>query len=102
MADFNNMNIHHVQPLKPLEAGASQVDKSGGIDFKEILQNSINEINDMNDKADQAIEKLATGEVQDMHQVMIAIEKADLTFKTMMQIRNKLVDAYQEVMKMRF
>lgn len=102
MADFNNMNIHHVQPMKPLETSAAKLDKSDGVDFKEILQNSINQINDMNDKADQAIEKLATGEIQDMHQVMIAIEKADLTFKTMMQIRNKLLDAYQEVMKMRF
>lgn len=102
MADFQNMNIHHIQPMKPLEIAGTKADKAPTVDFKDILQSSIDEIKTMNEKADVALEKLATGEIQDMHQVMIAIEKADLTFKTMMQVRNKLLDAYQEVMKMRF
>lgn len=103
MADINNVNLGPIDPLKASEITSSRAsDNPQGISFKDILQSSINEIKDMNEKADVAIEKLATGEVQDMHQVMLAIEKADLTFKTMMQIRNKLLDAYQEVMRMRF
>ena len=103
MADFSNMDINNIQPIKPIEIDISKgTDKVEGVSFKDVLQSSMDEIKDMNEKADKALEQLVTGEVQDMHQVMLAIEKADLTFKTMMQIRNKLLDAYQEVMRMRF
>jgi flagellar hook-basal body complex protein FliE len=98
------ISIQNISPAKAAEkAGLSaKTDKAGATGFKEMLENSIKEINDVNVKADQAIENIAQGQVQDVHQVMIAVEKANLTFMTMMQIRNKLMDAYKEVMNMRF
>ncbi|RKY37403.1 MAG: flagellar hook-basal body complex protein FliE [Candidatus Omnitrophota bacterium] len=70
--------------------------------FQNVLANSIDQINELNRNADKAIEQLSTGEIQDVHKVMIAVEKANLTFSTMMQVRNKLLGAYQEVMRMQF
>jgi flagellar hook-basal body complex protein FliE len=104
MADITQLHqIGNFQPIKPIETtGAAQAGAVGGVDFRDVLKGSIDEIKGMNEQADQALQKIATGEVQDMHQVMMSIEKADLTFKTMMSVRNKLLDAYREVMKMNF
>ena len=50
--------------------------------------------------ADQKIEDLATGKSSNLHETMIAVEKADIALRLMVQVRNKMIDAYQEVMKM--
>ena len=69
-------------------------------DFASLLKESINKVNELQLNAEAAIEKLAKGEVKDLHQVLVAIEEANLAFMTMMQIRNKLIDAYQELMRL--
>ncbi|MCX8022128.1 MAG: flagellar hook-basal body complex protein FliE [Syntrophorhabdaceae bacterium] len=68
--------------------------------FSEILKESINKVAELEKDADNEIKKLATMETQDLHTTMIAIEKADLTFQMMMQIRNKIISAYEEIMRM--
>ena len=50
--------------------------------------------------ADHAILDLATGKTENIHEVMLAVTKADLTFRTVLQIRNRLTEAYQEIMRM--
>lgn len=75
-------------------------DKSGDKSFGEVLKQSINEVNELQQEADQAIKELTTGENISIHQTMIALEKADISFKLLMQVRNKLVEAYQDVMRM--
>jgi flagellar hook-basal body complex protein FliE len=81
--------------VSPISTDAlSKAKEAGGLDFGQIQE--------MNTNAEASLEKLASGEVQDIHQVMIAVEKANLTFETMMQVRNKLLDAYKEIMNMRF
>lgn len=70
--------------------------------FGEILSKSINEVNQYQNEADKAISELAMGRQTDIHQTMIAIEKADVSFKLMMQVRNKIVAAYEEVKRMQF
>lgn len=57
-------------------------------------------MNDAQLQADQAITDLTTGKQQDLHQTMIAIEKASLSFELMMQVRNKIVSAYEEISRM--
>ena len=69
-------------------------------EFKDILKDSINKANELEKVADQEVQKLAKLDSQDIHTTMIAIEKADLTFQTMMQIRNKIINAYEEIMRM--
>ena len=68
--------------------------------FSEILAKSIEEVNKLQKQADNAIEKLATGEEKDIAQAMIAMEKANLSFQLMTQMRNKIVEAYEEIMRM--
>ncbi|MCX7014263.1 MAG: flagellar hook-basal body complex protein FliE [Candidatus Sumerlaeota bacterium] len=75
-------------------AGAPQ-----GKSFAETLKESIAEVNQLQNDADQALEQFVTGQSPDVHGTMIALQKADLSFKVMMEVRNKLLSAYQEVMR---
>jgi flagellar hook-basal body complex protein FliE len=68
--------------------------------FGQILRDAITTTNDLQKQSNKEIEKLITGEAQDLHETMIAVQKADLSFQMMMQVRNKLLQAYQEIMRM--
>ena len=68
--------------------------------FSSMLKNSIQEVNKLQKEADNAVTALATGEAENVHSTLIAMEKAGLSFKLMMQMRNKILDAYREVMRM--
>ncbi len=70
---------------------------AGGGSFKDFLMNSIQEVNSMQAEADQAVEKLVTGGDVTPAQVLTAVQKADIAFQMMIQVRNKLVDAFQQV-----
>ncbi len=73
----------------------------GGADFAQILQGSIEKVNQTQMKADQMAEKLAAGDTnQNLHEVMIALQTASVSFQEMVQVRNKLVSAYQDMMNM--
>ena len=74
---------------------------AGGVDFAQVLQNSIDKVNQTQKQADQMAEKLAAGDTsQNLHEVMIALQTASVSFQEMVQVRNKLVTAYQDVMNM--
>ena len=66
-------------------------------DFSKILKDSIEENNDSQVKGDKAMADLATGEVKDLHQAAIAINKAETNMKMMLEIRNKALSAYKEI-----
>jgi flagellar hook-basal body complex protein FliE len=70
-----------------------------GKDFETLLVDSLKEVNSLQLKANKAIEELAAGKKENIHETMIAMEKASISFQMMMQIRNKIVDAYQEILK---
>ena len=74
---------------------------SDGKSFKEILDDSINQVNQYLVEADKAKADFATGQTDNLDQVLLSVRKAELAFNTLMQIRNKLVDAFDEVMRMR-
>ena len=69
-------------------------------DFGTHLKNALGEVNDLQQKADQAIQQLVGEGKGDLQDTMIALEKADVSFRLMMQIRNKVLEAYQEIMRM--
>ena len=73
----------------------------GNSSFKDFLVDSIREVNSMQQDADQAVEQLATGGDVNPAEVLTAVQKADIAFRMMMQIRNKMVQAYQEVQNIR-
>jgi flagellar hook-basal body complex protein FliE len=68
--------------------------------FSDFLMNSVKDVNDLQLKANESMEKLATGNKADIHETLIAVEKAEIAFKAMNQIRQKVIEAYKEVMRM--
>jgi len=77
-------------------SAVAKTDSTSG-DFSKILKDSIEEINDSQVKGDKAMADLATGEVKDLHQAAIAINKAETSMKMMLEIRNKALSAYKEI-----
>jgi flagellar hook-basal body complex protein FliE len=75
--------------------------KEGGKgDFGAHLNKALGEVNELQQKADQAIQQLVGEGKGDLQDTMVALEKADVSFRLMMQIRNKVLEAYQEIMRM--
>ncbi len=68
--------------------------------FSHVLAESLGEVNRLQMEADKSIEALVSGNNKNIHETMIAISKADLAFRMTMQVRNKVIEAYQEVMRM--
>jgi flagellar hook-basal body complex protein FliE len=68
--------------------------------FGELLKASVNEVNRLQLEADRSIEGLVSGQNKDIHGTMIAISKADLAFRMTISVRNKMIEAYQEIMRM--
>jgi len=68
--------------------------------FQEMLGKALDKVNDLQNNADEMMKRLAAGEVKDIHRVMIAVEEASLSLQLTMQIRSKIIDAYQEIMRM--
>ncbi len=68
--------------------------------FSETMGNFVNDVNDLQGQAATSVERFLTGEIKDAHDVMIAVEKASVSFELMMELRNKMVEAYHEVFRM--
>lgn len=98
------MNISSITPqLIPQEPNLSTKLDTGAPateNFSQFLSRSIDEVNEMLGTADQKAQELATGKSENLHDAMITMEKAETAFKLLVQVRNKVIDAYQEVMRM--
>ena len=81
-------------------AGKSEAGEVKGGGFLESLQKSMEEVNVDQLQADSSIKDLVAGKSKNIHETMLAIQKADLSLKTMMQVRNKILEAYKEIMRM--
>lgn len=78
---------------------ATGIDK-GSKTFADTLKDAVNSVNQAQQTADIKAQELATGKNHNIPEVMIAAEKADISLKLMVQVRNKIIEAYQEIMKM--
>ncbi len=93
-----------IQPIGP-QGGIDQFkvelgESRPGQSFLDALKESIQEVNGIQKVADQSIQDLVMGKGQDLHQTMIALEKASVSFQLMMSVRNKIVTAYEEISRM--
>jgi flagellar hook-basal body complex protein FliE len=82
---------------------APQVDKSTNLSsptFGRMLEQSLEEVNRNQVEANTAIKELAAGRSKNIHETMLTLERADSSLKLMMQVRNKILDAYREIMRM--
>ena len=100
------LNQIRVEPFK-LEEGAWTVPQKNlkarqkeARPFSEVLKASISNVNELQGESDRMIERMSLGEVEDVSEVSIAVEKAELALRLMIQIRDKLLDAYQQIGRM--
>ncbi len=77
-----------------------QPSSTEGKSFKDVLAETVGEVERLQNEADTTIKKLVAGEIKDVTQAVVAVEKADVSFQTMMAVRNKIVAAYEEIMRM--
>lgn len=89
--------IDKVGSLNKLASSAVEKSEAANGDFSKILKESIEEINDTQVKGDRAMADIATGQVKDLHQAAIAINKAETSMKMMLEVRNKALNAYKEI-----
>jgi flagellar hook-basal body complex protein FliE len=87
-------------PVPPATTLAPRPTPAGGEGFTETLKNAVAAVNDMQLDARDAAIAVASGTAVDSAQAIVAIEKANVSFQFALQIRNKLLEAYQEVMRM--
>ena len=99
----NAISGNSVQPLiyEPRPSPPGDAGQKRGV-FEDVLRNAIDQVEELQTNSDQQVSSLLQGERGDVHNVMIAIEKADVAFQLMMQVRNKIVNAYQQVSQMQF
>ena len=103
---MNPLNIPSTPSLSPLSGSAQTGTGSvaggaqGDVGFGDLLKQALQEVNQAQTQADGEARNLMTGESADMHTAMLAVQKADLSFQMMMAVRSKLIDAYNQVMRM--
>lgn len=93
LGEFKSFNVGQ-------SSQSQSTSNSDGASFADTLNKAVTEVNDLQKTADKAMQNLAAGKTDNIPEVMIAAEKADIALKLMVQVRNKMIDAYQEVMKM--
>jgi len=86
----------------PGTAGTPQTSSARESDFKTTLENCISQVESLHSDAEKRVEGLLSGQGNDVHSAIIAVEKADLSFQLMMQVRNKIVQAYEQISQMPF
>jgi flagellar hook-basal body complex protein FliE len=85
----------------PLPSTAKEEKKNpGGVNFGELLQDALEKVNLSQLEAEAVSSKLIAGEIEDLHQVMIAVEKAGLSLQLTVQVTNKIIEAYKEITRM--
>ncbi len=91
-----NNSINKINNLTDTIKNRNDLQKSSG-DFSSILKKSLDEVNKLQKDGDKAMSDIATGSVKDLHQAAIAIDKAELSMKLMLEVRNKALNAYKEL-----
>lgn len=102
MPDPVNLNTTWVRgPLGPIAPSGSPPQSDPGSDFAAMLKDQLRQVNRLQSEADENVNRLMTGEAASVTDVFVAARKAQVAFSLLMEIRNKLVDAYTELQNMR-
>jgi len=89
-----------IKPLPSVPGGNSSDTSAVGANFGEIFSNALNTVSKAQKSSEQMSNILATGKIDDLHTVMIEGSKAELALQFTLQVRNKILDAYNEIMRM--
>jgi flagellar hook-basal body complex protein FliE len=93
-------SIDPVDFQQKMPGASTSSDSSSG--FWDTLKSTLDQVQQVQNEADQKVTDLVTGKGEDIHSAMAAVEKADLSFELVMQVRNKIVQAYQQVSQIQF
>ncbi|MGE5645102.1 MAG: flagellar hook-basal body complex protein FliE [Acidobacteriota bacterium] len=94
------MPISPIAPAAAAPALAPARAPGGGEIFKDLLEGAIDRVEGMRRTADQAIERTLSGDNEELHNTILAAQRAEIAFDLFLQVRNKVTQAYQEVMRM--
>ncbi|MGI6657768.1 MAG: flagellar hook-basal body complex protein FliE [Desulfobulbus sp.] len=97
MNTIQPINMPTLLPSAPAQTSPSA---QASASFGTLLRNMVDQVNQKQQNADLAVQKIHGGGEKNLHDAMIAMEKADLSLRYMVQVRNKAVEAYQEIMRM--
>ena len=108
---INRLTPYHKRPASnnlvkgsDLSVHVPTTDEAKGINskgsFKNVLSGYVDQVNTAQHTADAEVQRLVSGETEDLHEVMLAMDEAETSFQMMMEIRNKLVDAYKDLSRM--
>lgn len=96
--------IEYLAPVVPIDlttiSPAGEQGSAGNIGFPQWFEKQLAQVNGQLLQSDGQLQQLAMGEAQNLHQVMIGMEEARLSFQLMVQVRNRVLEAYQDVMRM--
>jgi flagellar hook-basal body complex protein FliE len=96
-----SLNISGISPLSQIQTDVTAPGAGdGGTSFKDILSSAVGEIENSHSSAAKSVEQFLSGDGGDLHSTILATQRADLEFQMFLQVRNKVVSAYQEIMKM--
>lgn len=90
--------IDPVSPIVPRPAQPARAPE--GKSFREVLTGAISEVERLRQEADQTVRQVVSGEIKDVSEAMVAMQKADIAFQTLMTVRSKVMNAYDEIMRM--
>ena len=97
MIDPTINSLGNIGGIKPAGGSSPASGASPASSFSDVLKKSIDEVSKLQQDASQAVNAVSTGQTENVTGVMTAVEKADLAFKTLLAIRSKLMDAYDEI-----
>ncbi len=95
-----------MQPIQPMDLPLLQPEKKpapvdqAGQSFSTMITDMVANVEQQQEKADMAVQQLHAGNAKNLHETMIAMEEADISIRFMVQVRNKALEAYQEIMRM--
>jgi flagellar hook-basal body complex protein FliE len=100
-----SLKLSGLTPPAPIElpsmpSTGAATGSSAGTSFKDILGSAIKTVEGARSDANQSVDRFLSGEGDDLHSVILSTQRADLEFQMFLQVRNKVVSAYQEVMRM--
>ena len=96
---MSNMSIRpNFEPIGSAHGVKKPGGNTKGASFAETISETLKEVDGLQHKADHAVENLITGKSKNLHETMIALSKAEIAFKLTMQVRNKALEAYKEIM----
>jgi flagellar hook-basal body complex protein FliE len=100
MLNFSEPKKEEGKTVQPEASATLGTNSFGTVSFEELLVSSMKQVNDLQLESDKMVQKLATGDVEDISEVVLASSRAEVALKMFMELRNKFVDAYQQLSRM--